>query len=75
MFLIILAGLPLPMDATTVEPLLFENIGQLVSGLSYVHTHIPINLTQLDLNLQDYRLNIMTEFEESKLQETYQSFI
>jgi len=73
--LIILASLPTPITTTTVEPLLFENIGQLVSGLSYVHTHIPINLTQLDANLQEYRLNILTEFNESKLQDTYQSFL
>ena len=41
-------------NTTTVEPLLFENIGQLVSGLSYVHTHIPINISEVDDMIQSH---------------------
>ncbi len=52
----------------SVEPLLFENIGQMVSGLSYVHTHIPINITELEVRLQQYNTAMMHEFSEENLQ-------
>lgn len=60
---------------TSLEPLLFENIGQLVSGLSYVHTHIPINISELELHLHEYRDSVMNEFSDENLQATYKQFL
>jgi hypothetical protein len=61
--------------SSSVEPLLFENIGQMVSGLSYVHTHIPINITEVEIRLQQYSTNIMREFSEENLQATYKAYL
>ncbi len=55
----------------SVEPLLFENIGQMVSCLSYVRTHIPINLTELEVQLQNYNTAMMHEFSKENLQKIY----
>ena len=62
-------------NATTMEPLLFENIGQLVSGLSYVHTHIPINISQLEGYILQYRQNIIKELSENNLRESYRAYM
>lgn len=66
---------PITQASTTTEPLLFENIGQLVSGLSYVHTHIPINISQLEENLRLYKNSIINELSEDNLRVTYQGYI
>ena len=73
----ILSGpLPLPStNATTMEPLLFENIGQLVSGLSYVHTHIPINISQLESHILQYRQNIVKDLSEGNLRASYRAYM
>jgi hypothetical protein len=52
---------------SSVEPLLFENIGQMVSGLSYMHTHIPINITEVEVRLHQYSTNIMKEISDENL--------
>ena len=62
-------------EAATMEPLLFENIGQLVSGLSYVHTHIPINISQLEGYVLQYRQNIIKELSEDNLRNSYRAYM
>lgn len=47
----------------------------MVSGLSYVHTHIPINITEVEVRLQQYAANIMKEFSEENLQATYKTYL
>ena len=39
-------------------PVLFENIGRMVTSLSYLHTYIPINLTAIEEHLLLYRAQL-----------------
>jgi len=59
----------------TVEPLLFENVGQMVSGLSYIHTHIPINISELEERVNEYKTIITREFSDGNLETHYRNYV
>ena len=55
--------------ASTPETLLFESIGEMVSGLSYSHTVITVPLGELEQQIFDYRKTLEREFHQDRLQD------
>ena len=41
------------------QPILFENIGTMVSSLSYLHSYIPLNLSSIEELIQNYQLALL----------------
>ncbi len=50
--------IPLAFGATTSEPILFENVGEVISGLSYVHSIIPVDVQALYQKARDYQASL-----------------
>ena len=57
--------------ASSSETLLFESIGEMVSGLSYSHTIITINLSELEAQIVNYKQTLEKEFNFEHLQGVY----
>jgi hypothetical protein len=53
------------------EPLLFESVGKMASSLSYLHTQIPVNLSEIEDKIMEYRHRINVEFSEEKVFQKY----
>jgi len=61
--------------ATSNEPLLFEYVGEVVSGLSYVHSVLPVDIAGLDRQLRDYAMTVEREFDSRTLEKTHKEFV
>lgn len=61
--------------ATTSEPLLFENVGEVISGLSYVHSVILLDIQALDQHAQEYQSSLEREFGKEQLERTHWEFV
>ncbi len=57
--------------ASTPETLLFESIGEMVSGLSYSHTIIAVPIDELRLQIIDYKRALEHEFNVDTLRNIY----
>jgi len=53
------------------EPLLFESAGKMASSLSYLHTQIPVNLSEIEDKIVEYRDRLVREFSEDRIYEKY----
>jgi len=67
--------LPVAQCATTSEPILFENVGDVISGLSYVHSVLPIDLFYLDQQAREYQSALEREFSKPQLERTHREFV
>jgi len=61
--------------ASSNEPLLFEYVGEVVTGLSYVHSVLPVDISGLDRQLRDYYLTLEREFDIRTLEKTHKEFV
>ena len=61
--------------ASSTEPLLFEYVGDVVSGLSYVHSVIPVDLAGFEKQLMEYQLTLEREFDPTQLERTHRDFV
>jgi len=57
--------------ASSSETLLFESIGDMVSGLSFSHTIVKVPLNELDQQIQSYRKTLEKEFNYDQLKDLY----
>lgn len=73
--LIFAATTPQARAASSTEPLLFEYIGELVTGLSYVHSVIPVDLYSLERQLSEYQATLEREFAPETLERTHKEFV
>ncbi len=71
----IMMVIPLAFGATTSEPILFENVGEVISGLSYVHSIIPVDVQALDQQAREYQASLEREFSKEQLERTYREFV
>jgi len=68
-------AIPSSQTATTPEPLLFEYVGEIISGLSYVHSVVPVDILGLERQLNTYYLTLEREFDTRELEKTYREFL
>jgi hypothetical protein len=61
--------------ASTSEPLLFEYVGDVVNGLSYVHSLIPVDIAGFEQHLVDYQGTLEKEFDSDTLERTHRDFV
>jgi len=61
--------------ASSSEPLLFENVGEVVTGLSYVHSVIPVDIAGFEKHLVDYQATLEREFDNATLERTHRDFM
>ena len=61
--------------ATSSEPLLFEHIGEVVTGLSYVHSIIPVDIAGFEKHLVDYQSTLEREFDQTTLERTHKDYM
>jgi hypothetical protein len=79
--LLLILGLYLMMStpqasaASSSEPLLFENVGEVVTGLSYVHSVIPVDIAGFEKHLVDYQATLEREFDNATLEQTHRDFM
>lgn len=66
---------PVADGATTSEPILFENVGEVISGLSYVHSVIPIDIHGLRQHAREYQSSLEKEFDPAQLERTHREFV
>jgi hypothetical protein len=66
---------PTTSAASTSEPLLFEYVGDVVTGLSYVHSIIPVDIAGFEKHLVEYQSTLEKEFETDTLERTHRDFV
>ena len=69
------ATMPNASAVSSTEPLLFEYVGDVVSGLSYVHSVIPVDLAGFEKQLMEYQLTLEREFDSATLERTHRDFV
>ena len=57
--------------AETSEPLLFENIGEMYAGMSYINTLVPVDMDALRNHVLAYHKALSLEFSRANLVATY----
>jgi len=60
-----------PITTTSTESMLFEYRGDIVAGLSYVHSVIPMDIPGLINRIDKYETAIRDEFQENRLHTTF----
>ena len=74
--LLMVLGMTPTCEATrTTETLLFEPIGDMITGLSYIHLILPIGFTDLEQQVFNYKKTLTTEFSGAALKTAYKQMM